>query len=92
MSDVSPAGNGPVERRVSRRGCYREDGSPIKCWKCGSTEQKEVVRAFVDVFQGQGPTCEMEVFCAECGEGIAYWAYGSFDPGYICDADETANA
>lgn len=73
---------------VNRRDCYREDGSPIMCWKCGSHEQREVVRDMVGSLGGQGPVCEVEVFCAECGEGIAYWAYGSYDPGYMHE-DET---
>ena len=64
---------------------YTEDGQPIKCWKCGCTEQREVVISMVDVFQGMGPVCEYEVFCAVCGESIGYWAYGSFDPGYMAN-------
>lgn len=84
------AGSSPVDRSVSRRDCYSEDGAPVKCWNCGSREQREVVRSMVDMFQGQGPVCEYEVFCVTCGEGIGYWAYGAFDPGYVRDVTDNA--
>lgn len=77
-----------VDTEVIWRDCYTEDGAPVKCWKCGSAEQQEVVRDFLDVFQGQGPVCEYEVFCADCGTSIAYWAYGSFDPSYLRQKQE----
>jgi len=67
------------------RDCYAENGKPVKCWKCGCTEQREEVRSMVDVLYGQGPVCEYEVFCAKCGTGIGYWAYGSFDSRYMRD-------
>jgi hypothetical protein len=90
MNHESLPAQGPVDVNVSRLDCYAADGAPVRCWKCGSTEQREEVRSMVDVLYGQGPVCEYEVFCAACGEGIGYWAYGSFDPGYVRDA--TANA
>lgn len=82
---------GPVDVNVSRQDCYAENGAPVKCWKCGSTEQREEVRSTLDVLHGHGPVCEYEVFCAECGTGIGYWAYGSFDPGYMRDMMTNAN-
>ena len=68
--------------------CYSEDGVPIRCWKCGGTDQREEIRGVVDVWQGQGPVCEYEIFCAACGTGIGYWAYGYFDPSYMRDIAE----
>lgn len=60
--------------------CYDKDGRPIKCWKCGCTEQREVTRGIIDVLDGRGPVCEFEVFCASCNESIGYWAYGYYEP------------
>ncbi len=85
-----PIAQGPVDVNVRRQDCYAEDGVPVKCWKCGGTEQREEVRSMVDVLRGQGPVLEYEIFCAECGTGIGYWAHGYFDPGYVRDV--TANA
>ncbi len=82
---TTPIAQGPVDVNVSRCDCYAENGEPVKCWKCGCTEQREEVRSMVDVLYGQGPVCEYEVFCAKCGTGIGYWAYGSFDPRYMRD-------
>ena len=84
-----PIAQGPVDVNVRRQDCYAEDGAPVKCWKCGGTEQREEVRSMVDVLRGQGPVLEYEIFCAECGTGIGYWAHGYFDPGYVRDV--TAN-
>ena len=89
MSTV-PIAQGLVDVNVRRQDCYAEDGAPVKCWKCGGTEQREEVRSMVDVLRGQGPVLEYEIFCAECGTGIGYWAHGYFDPGYVRDV--TANA
>ena len=58
---------------------YTEDGQPIKCWKCGCTEQREVVISMVDVFQGMGPVCEYEVFCAVCAEKACDRRAAAFD-------------
>jgi hypothetical protein len=73
----------PLVITAGSQDCYTENGAPVKCWKCGGTKQREEVRSMVDVLYGQGPVCEYEVFCAECGTAIGYWAYGSFDPSYM---------
>ncbi len=62
---------------------YHEDGYPKKCRSCGHTEFKDVVRDFIDVYEGRGPATEIEYFCANCNEPAAYWAYGYFDPVYL---------
>lgn len=75
----------PLERIVSlpREGCYADDGSPIKCPECGHAEFTEKMRDFIDFGVGAGPATEIEYFCGSCGESVAYWAYGSFDPAYF---------
>jgi DNA-directed RNA polymerase subunit RPC12/RpoP len=75
----------PLERIVSlpREGCYADDGSPIKCPECGHAEFTEKMRDFIDFGVGAGPATEIEYFCGACGESVAYWAYGSFDPAYL---------
>ena len=75
----------PLERIVSlpREGCYADDGSPIKCPECGHAEFTEKMRDFIGFGVGAGPATEIEYFCGACGESVAYWAYGSFDPAYL---------
>lgn len=68
---------------LSIEGCYADDGSPIKCPECGHTEFTEKMRDFIDFGVGAGPVTEIEYFCGSCGESVAYWAYGSFDPAYL---------
>lgn len=56
---------------------YESDGTPNYCGECGSKAMTLTVKdtiAHVD--------CEIQYECADCGEPLAYWAYGSFDPGY----------
>lgn len=75
----------PIERIVSlpQDGCYADDGSPIKCPECGHAEFTEKMRDFIDFGVGAGPATEIEYFCGSCGESVAYWAYGGFDPAYF---------
>lgn len=63
---------------------YDEDGSPKRCYKCGCVEFTSKCRSMLAVLDnGTGPELETEYFCASCGVSVAYWAYGSFDPGYL---------
>ena len=74
----------PLERIVSfpLEACYADDGAPIKCPYCGHTNFEEKVHGFIDFGVGAGPATEIEYFCGACGESVAYWAYGGFDPAY----------
>lgn len=74
----------PLERIVSfpLEACYADDGAPIKCPYCGHTNFEEKVHSFIDFGVGAGPATEIEYFCGACGESVAYWAYGGFDPAY----------
>ena len=51
---------------------YQYDGTPIKCIKCDSKNLKDEILAIVDIYQGMGPTSELEVKCLECGEIVGY--------------------
>ena len=63
---------------------YREDASPIKCWKCGCEKIKSIDRDWIAVLDnGTGPTTEYESRCAACNELLGYWAYGYFDPSFV---------
>jgi hypothetical protein len=56
---------------------------PNKCPppKCGFTGRyDEIVRDYIDV--GVGLPCDIEYLCPKCGQSVAYWAYGYFDPSW----------
>ncbi len=57
--------------------CFSNDGSPKCCPCCGSTW-------FYDKIYGYSEwgRMEFEVFCMWCGDSLAYWAYGSYNPSY----------
>ena len=61
---------------------FKDDGTPVKCYICGSSELRERV---VDVIDGVA--CEIDVSCAH-GHSVGYWAYGSWDPGVIENAQQ----
>jgi len=61
---------------------YHEDGAPKVCRSCGHTKFKGEVRDFIDMGHGGGLATEIEYLCDSCGESVAYWAYGYFDPAY----------
>lgn len=63
-------------------GCYTIKGYPIKCPQCGHNSFNEKIHNFIDYEVATQPS-EIEYFCAKCGESVAYWAYGSFDPAYF---------
>lgn len=56
---------------------YEEDGTPKACQCCGGSW-------FVnnDRVVSEWGVMEYEVICVWCGESVAYWAYGSYDPAY----------
>jgi hypothetical protein len=69
---------------MSREEHYSEDGFPRKCPSCGGTEFEEKIRDYLDVGVGAGGLpLEIEYLCRSCGESVAYWAHGSFDPAYL---------
>lgn len=57
--------------------CTRELGEPNRCPACGGTWFYTKVRAYAEYI-----VAEYEVNCMWCDEGVAYWAYGSYDPKY----------
>lgn len=56
---------------------YKEDGQPIKCFSCGSTNIEEKIVSSINY-----TACEVRYDCGDCGEDVGYWAYGYFDPQY----------
>ena len=65
--------------------CYLPSGAAVKCWKCGSTNIKHVTVDVIAVLpNGDGPECE---FKEDCGETLAYWAYGHYDPAFLCTSE-----
>lgn len=76
----SPASGVDVPRLVSNY--FADDGAPLQCPKCECRYIREKIVGVVDVVHGQGPTCEAEYFCQECGEPVGFWAYGSWHPEY----------
>lgn len=56
---------------------YRDDGSPIRCWRCYSSLISSVNRAYCAEV-----ACEIDYYCKSCKELLAFWAYGGYDPIY----------
>lgn len=56
---------------------FGADGAPKRCRGCGSNWKQwhETVRDSIN-----GIVCESETFCTYCGDGVGYWAYGSWEP------------
>lgn len=63
---------------------YNSDGSPIACPYCSGNETYDKINSI-----DGGIASEIEYFCSHCHKTIAYWAYGSFDPGYKKEFDCT---
>jgi len=53
---------------------HYETGEPKLCGKCGSKNFKYTA---VDSIGYQ--VCEQEVHCKDCGNYLAYWAYGHWE-------------
>lgn len=69
---------------TAHRDCYSEEGRPLECPACGCIEIEQRVEDAIDVGVGEGGIpCEISYHCANCGAGVGYWAYGSFDPAYL---------
>lgn len=62
------------------KSAYREDGHPIFCPECGSSDLQNDVKSW-----DRGFVYEYVVICGNCKEHVAYWAYGSYDPAYYED-------
>ena len=75
-----------LERIVGlpREGCYADDGSPIKCPKCGHTEFTEKMRDFIDFGVGAGPVADQ---AASVGRLPPHRQSGVFKPALRADAD-----
>ena len=54
--------------------CYAEDGEPIKCFSCGSTELEDKVEDVV-----QGTVCEKTRVCKICNTRLSSWDYGNWE-------------
>lgn len=54
---------------------------PDFCHFCGEStdESVNVVRDYIDVFNGTGPATEVSYHCKICDSMIAYWAYGYWE-------------
>ena len=71
---------------MNKADCYWPEGGAHTCWKCGCTEIKHVTWSTLAVLDnGTGPELEFEERCGSCGESLAYWAYGYYDPAYMAD-------
>lgn len=55
------------------QGYYSNDGEPLKCVDCESSNFKEKVTDFAGVHP-----CEMKIICKSCGHVVGYWAYGEY--------------
>lgn len=65
---------------MTENGFYAKDGQPIKCFKCGSDKLEDVIKDC-----DRGCVYESECNCTSCGQSLGYWAYGSWDDGYLRD-------
>lgn len=62
---------------------YNEDGMPIKCKFCDSTELEDEVEERLDYTASR-----YAVVCTQCHAEVGYWAYGYFNPMYMEDMEE----
>lgn len=56
---------------------YGKDNECQRCPKCGSTS---FITTVTDTVANNAS--EVDTHCAECGEYVNYWAYGSFHPSF----------
>lgn len=54
--------------------CYAEDGEPLQCFSCGSTDLTDKVEDVV-----QGVVCEKTRVCKTCNKRLSSWAYGYWE-------------
>lgn len=55
--------------------CYTLTFEPVKCYRCGGEDFQCEVESIV-----AGNIAEESYRCTGCGEVVAQWAYGSFEP------------
>lgn len=53
---------------------YHEDGTPKKCWKCGS---KKFIRKNED-WINETTLCEYDLHCKECDSVLGHWLMGYY--------------
>lgn len=56
---------------------YSDDGEPLKCFHCRSTQMENVNKAYVESI-----VCQYKIICSDCKKDIGYWSTGNFDPSY----------
>ena len=59
-------------------GYLAEDLTPIKCTKCDSTNIKDSNHQISGWNIPEGVLTEYDAICADCGEILGHWAYGSW--------------
>lgn len=57
-------------KKAVEDGYIKEDGFPLKCWKCESKDLK-----FTNHYDCSA-TVEIDVKCNNCGEDVGLWSYG----------------
>jgi len=63
-----------LQQRLKR--CYYDkDSAPKQCHNCKSHRLKDEVKGTV-----AGHACEVDIYCKECGEHLAFYAYGYYQP------------
>lgn len=58
---------------------WKRTGEPIRCFRCDHEEVKQRVTDSIDGYI----VLEKQYYCAACGQPLAFWAHGYFDPGYL---------
>ena len=61
---------------------FEDDGAPRLYTNCGSDKITETIISVIDVYNGMGPTAELDCNCQKCGLLLGGWAYGSWDSGF----------
>lgn len=63
---------------------YTSNWFPRYCQTClePTDNAVEVVRDFIDVIYGTGPILEATYHCYICGNEVAYFAHGYYEPRY----------
>ncbi len=62
-----------METKTNRN--YTEEGQPVRCMHCNSTEIEEVTKSVV-----ANNIAEVSFVCKKCHKEIGYWGYGSYEP------------
>ena len=59
-------------KKLVEDGYIKEDGAPLKCWKCGSKSLK-FTNHYDDYIM-----VEKSVKCKECNSDVGLWSYGNW--------------